>query len=184
LFERRESGVGEDLSRLAQSVRDGPSELGPLVDTLVGETARDGARDDIALVALRPVSSPSHLSIGLPARPEALRRLRQELRAWLGHIGVPGDEIAAITLACNEACTNAIEHPIAPRTELVQIEADVVDGLLAIVVRDSGRWRTPDSRPERERGFGLRLIQDLMDVVEVHRASDGTEVRMSRRIGR
>jgi serine phosphatase RsbU (regulator of sigma subunit)/anti-sigma regulatory factor (Ser/Thr protein kinase) len=177
LFERRDSGVGEDLSRLAHYVQEGPAELGPLVDALVSETGLDAARDDIALVALRPIATPSHLSLGLPAAPESLRRLRHELRTWLEQIGVGREEIDNITLACNEACTNAIEHPLAPRTQLVQVEADVVDGRLAIVVRDSGRWRTPD--PHAERGFGLRMIQDLMDGFEVNRSSDGTEVRMS-----
>ncbi len=180
LFERREQGVGEDLSHLATFVRSGPTELGPLVDALVAEAGKEGGRDDIALVALRPLAKPSHLSIGLPTKPESLRRLREELRTWLAHIGVTGDEVARITLACNEACTNAIEHPIAPRTQLVQVEADVVDGLVSVVVRDSGRWRTPD--PRAERGLGLRMIHDLMDGVEVNRTPDGTEVRMTRRL--
>jgi anti-sigma regulatory factor (Ser/Thr protein kinase) len=146
-----------------------------LVRDRVSETGLD---DDIGLVGLCPLALPSHLSLGLPAQPSSLRHLRRELREWLERMGVRPDDVHSITAACNEACTNAIEHPLNPRSQLIRLEADVVDGRLAITVRDSGHWRTREQ--QRDRGIGLRLMRELMDVVEVNRSSDGTEVRMTR----
>jgi anti-sigma regulatory factor (Ser/Thr protein kinase) len=52
-------------------------------------------------------------------------------------------------------------------------------GELTASVRDTGNWR--EKRGEH-RGRGLRIIEDLMDEVEVEREEDGTLIRMRRRI--
>jgi anti-sigma regulatory factor (Ser/Thr protein kinase) len=47
-------------------------------------------------------------------------------------------------------------------------------------VSDLGRWRP---RTENERGRGLRVIEALMDRVQILKRDDGTEVRMARELG-
>jgi anti-sigma regulatory factor (Ser/Thr protein kinase) len=47
-------------------------------------------------------------------------------------------------------------------------------------VRDSGSWR--EQRGEN-RGRGLKIIEGLMDSVEVSTERDGTVVHMRRRLG-
>jgi serine phosphatase RsbU (regulator of sigma subunit)/anti-sigma regulatory factor (Ser/Thr protein kinase) len=180
LVERRDAGISDGLARLADAVRAGPSELEPLIDHLVERLVGRASDDDTGIIALRPASSPRHLTLDLPAEPSALGQLRRALRAWLARQSVEAEEIERVTLACNEACANAIEHPVDRTTELIRLEADVVDGILSMSVRDTGHWRHPSAPGDR--GLGLRLIGELMDEIEVNRAPDGTEVRMSRRV--
>jgi anti-sigma regulatory factor (Ser/Thr protein kinase) len=47
------------------------------------------------------------------------------------------------------------------------------------VVRDRGSWR---ERRGAHRGRGLKIIEGLMDDVEVTTESDGTVIRMRRRL--
>jgi hypothetical protein len=57
----------------------------------------------------------------------------------------------------------------------------VHDGEVAIVVRNSGRWRAPSNG---DRGRGLMFIEACTDSYTLTRGDAGTEVRMQRRVGR
>ena len=48
-----------------------------------------------------------------------------------------------------------------------------------VTIADSGGWR---EKRDSDRGRGLDLIRALMDSVEVEPASDGTVVRMRKRL--
>ena len=50
---------------------------------------------------------------------------------------------------------------------------------MQISVRDFGVWR---ERRGEDRGRGLTIMEGMMDDVEVSRTSQGTTVRMSRRL--
>ena len=73
-----------------------------------------GGDDDIAVVALRVVPVEATLRVRFAADPQILSQMRRMLGRWLQEHGARLDEIAAITLACGEACANAIEHAYAP----------------------------------------------------------------------
>ena len=49
--------------------------------------------------------------------------MRQLLRRWLRAHGAGEDEIYDITVACQEACANAVEHAYGPGRESFEVEA-------------------------------------------------------------
>jgi anti-sigma regulatory factor (Ser/Thr protein kinase) len=115
----------------------------------------------------------------LPADPTVLTQVRRVLRRWLQQFDVEREDAAAITLACGEACANAIEHAYSPATAVFELDARLEDGVVTIAVRDSGQWRIPRGR---HRGRGLRIIESSMDEIDVHPSPTGTEVVMRRRL--
>ena len=122
------------------------------------------------------VMSESDLSLLLTA--ERLPALRDGLRAWLAEVGATNGEREDIVLACWEATANALEHPVRA-TGNVRLVAERREDHIIVCVSDSGRWRDPDPARE-ERGLGLKLIEALMDRVQVITSSDGTRVLMCR----
>lgn len=128
---------------------------------------------------LTPTLEP--LQLRHQARPSALAATRASLRNWLEQVGASEREVYEVTVACNEACSNSIEHPLRrPGADYFEVEADCVSGELELVVRDFGRWR--DRGPSGDRGRGLVFIDELMDSVQVRSSEQGTEVRMRRRL--
>lgn len=97
------------------------------------------------------------------------------------------EAINQIKTALIEACINAAEHSLSPDRKIYQrfrvegdklvvtvasrglVPANMATGNGAAVEKDNGR-----------RGWGLRLIQTLMDEVEFERVDDGTELRMTK----
>jgi serine/threonine-protein kinase RsbW len=95
---------------------------------------------------------------------------------------VPREIADDVTLACSEACANAIEHARHAHRQLVEIEAHQEGAQLELRVREFGSWNK--RRRSELRGRGLRLIRELMDAVEVDRRADGTEIVMKRTLVR
>jgi anti-sigma regulatory factor (Ser/Thr protein kinase) len=125
-----------------------------------------------------PASS-DRLSLTLPAEPEALITARRALRNWLAEVGTDPEALYDITLAAGEACTNAIEHAYAPGEASFDLEAIRGEHDVSVVVRDYGSWRPPRGQ---NRGRGLKLMETLMDHVDVRREPTGTTVELTRRI--
>ena len=53
------------------------------------------------------------------------------------------------------------------------------EGVVTLIVRDSGRWRAPRGT---HRGRGLKMIEAATDELEVNSSDAGTEVVMRRRL--
>ncbi len=122
--------------------------------------------------------SSQELELWLPATAASLRLIRRRLKLWLGGLGATSGEINDITLACNEACTNAIEHAYRDRRPGdFLLHAVVVGRTVEINVRDWGRWQAP--RPG-DRGRGIGLMADLLDSADVFPEDEGTSIRMRR----
>jgi serine phosphatase RsbU (regulator of sigma subunit)/anti-sigma regulatory factor (Ser/Thr protein kinase) len=194
LVERRGEAIDAGLARLREALGAGPLELEQLcshvLDCALG--GRD-AQDDIALLAVRLAGvGAGALELDLPAEPASVPVARHRVERWLEQTGGGRDDLFAIKLAVSEVCANAVEHAYGPEqghTFRLRAErapwagaggsnggaADDGGGDVVIEVSDSGRWRRP--RGSR-RGRGLRITRQLMDTVEVERASNGTTVRM------
>jgi len=99
------------------------------------------------------------------------------------------EAINQIKTALIEACINAAEHSLSPDRKIYQrfrVENDrlvvtvasrgVVPANLADQNGRQGDVRDQDTR----RGWGLKLIQTLMDEVEFERVDDGTQLRMTK----
>jgi serine/threonine-protein kinase RsbW len=111
---------------------------------------------------------------------DSLPLVRSELRRWLERTPASDEETEAIVLASWEACVNALEHPIAPLNATISLDVAAIGRTICVAVRDSGLWL--QRRPRPGRGLGLRLIDDLMDRVEITRNGAGTVILMCRRL--
>ena len=169
----------EDLQSVASTPFEGPNEL---CERLLHEMLPEGpGMDDVAMLALTTApASTDRLAMTMPAEPEALITARRALRNWLAEVGVESEALYDITLATGEACTNAIEHAYAPGEASFDLEATRGENDVVVSVRDYGSWRPPRGR---NRGRGLKLMETLMDEVNVRREPTGTTVELRRVVG-
>jgi anti-sigma regulatory factor (Ser/Thr protein kinase) len=129
---------------------------------------------------LRTLVLGDRLHLEAPSEPRVLAGVRQALRRWLAQRDdISHDTTYEITLACDEAVTNAIEHACNPGTPRFELRGVLSDGHVEVEVRDHGHWR---AEREDDRGRGLGLMEALMDEVHVQPSAEGTTVRMRRRI--
>jgi anti-anti-sigma factor len=159
---------------------------GPAADRLcavvVERLTRSGYSDDVtALAAEMRVEPHRPLAIELPAEAVWLRGIRRALDEWLHGVGASEQDVPAVHLAVIEAATNCVEHAYRDTASGWMWLDAVLDGegRLRVTVTDHGRWRPPPRDPEH-RGRGLRLMNSLMESVDVHRTEVGTTVTMAR----
>jgi anti-sigma regulatory factor (Ser/Thr protein kinase) len=114
------------------------------------------------------------------ADPQVLAQMRRMLDRWLRAHGAQPSEVAAVTLACSEACANAIEHAYTPGLAYFELEMLYADRVVTVTVRDSGHWRAPRGT---NRGRGLKMIEAAVDERIIHTSDAGTEVVMRHRVG-
>jgi anti-sigma regulatory factor (Ser/Thr protein kinase) len=108
--------------------------------------------------------------------PQAVPLARRHLGRWLERNEVDAAEAFDITLACSEACANAVEHPVRARRQAFELAAARHANSVELTIRDYGAWDT--SRSARTRGRGLRMIERLMDEVAVRPGALGARVVM------
>ncbi len=94
--------------------------------------------------------------------------------------------INQIKTALLEASINASEHSLSPDRRIHQ-KFSVEDDRIVITISNRGlrladrRVAVTEREPESERrGWGLRLIEKLMDEVLVHQTDDGTSISMTK----
>ena len=183
VIERPGEPLDTGLARLRDAGRDLYTIPGSLCQPIVDVMLPHGAtRDDAAILVARsqPLSNP--LLLSFPAEVEAIPTLRRVLGRWLHEAEATRTEIDEISLACSEACANAIEHAYAPGPATLEVRAALSEAGDAVVcVRDFGSWRAPRGS---HRGRGTVLMQGLMDVVDIDPGHEGTTVRLVRRLGR
>jgi len=179
LIEVRGESLQAGLDRLLEAARGATSADGLCRGVTRALVASADTEDDVALVALRHTAIPDELALTFPADPTVLADVRQMLRRWIHQFGAGREDVGAVTLACGEACANAIEHAYSPGRASFELEARAERGVVTLAVRDSGRWRPPRGD---NRGRGLMIIKASMDDVEIRPSATGTEVLMSRRL--
>jgi anti-sigma regulatory factor (Ser/Thr protein kinase) len=182
LVERRDVPLDDRLAQLAAAARTAGGELEDVCEQVIsGVLGPLEPSDDVALLVVRPAPvSAERFSIVLPAEPQVLGGLRRRLARFLHAVGASEEESYEITLTVSEAAGNAIEHAYGPGDARFEVEAALEGGEVVALVRDTGRWR--EKRGADQRGRGLRLIEGLMDQVEVSTDGEGTVVRMRRRL--
>jgi anti-sigma regulatory factor (Ser/Thr protein kinase) len=148
--------------------------IATVLSALVGD---ERPPDDIALVLLQLEQEPTSVDLRIRAVPGELVTVRRALRRWLAFAGTSPIRDDVIT-AAGEACANAIEHAYGPDGGWVHLTGIRDDGTVELTVRDAGRWRERVTR----RGFGLSLMQAMMDSVEIDRSSAGTSVVMRKAV--
>lgn len=186
LFERRGRDLDDGLRRLLDDV----GRLGglPLTDTAGAVTASmladEQTRDDVCLLLLEWCGD--RFEHRLSADLRGLSAARRALGGWLDDRGVDEPARSELVLAASEAMANAGEHGSGGRPEesiALQAWLEPASGGtddVVLSVSDHGRWRPPRASRSQERGRGLRIIDALVDVVDV-RSDDGTTVLLRRR---
>ncbi|MCG3193340.1 MAG: ATP-binding protein [Thermoanaerobaculia bacterium] len=130
-----------------------------------------------------------HLSI--PVAPDMEIAATAQVTALGEWLDMGRDKIDEMKMAVVEACINAFEHSHTPdrRVEL-DFVADEDDGrlFLQIAVLDGGRGFDPAKIPlpdlaaklksDRKRGWGLKIIESLMDDVKIESNDRGTRILM------
>ncbi len=181
LVERRGESIDTGIDRLAAVVGSSDEPVHQLIDIILDELELDEHPDDRAILVVRfgrPAAE--RMSLRFPPDSSALAVARNDLRGWLRERGAHDDEIFDIVFAVNEACSNAVEHPLDVQDDEIQLAAELTDGRVAIVVNDGGRWKSESD--SRYRGRGIQLMHSLMENVDVVQSSDGTSVRLERAI--
>jgi integral membrane sensor domain MASE1/anti-sigma regulatory factor (Ser/Thr protein kinase) len=179
LVEKRGASIDEGLQRLATVATDCGQDIEAFCEQLLCSMVEDDTADDVALLVIRPLPLTGRPLLRVPAEPRVLAPLRQTLRRWLRESDADPQVANDILLACGEVCTNVIEHAYGAKEGPLEISLDVRDGTAEVTIRDQGSWR-PSSGVHG--GYGLPLIQELMESVELAGGPDGTVVRMRRRV--
>jgi len=102
------------------------------------------------------------------------------------------EQRSEIGMALLEACVNAFEHSHAP-DEKVYIKYIPQPGQLCIVLHDNGRGFDPArlEKPElsskllpgaRKRGWGIQLMENLMDTLDIQTGEGGTTITMIKKL--
>ena len=180
LVERRREALTAGLERL-RSLAAAPLSAEALCQRVIEQLVPPaGGDDDIAVVALRLAPVEEELHVRFAADPQILSQMRRTVSRWLQAQGAEPQEVAAITLACGEACANAIEHAYAPGVAYFELGAAHEGGVVTITVRDTGRWRAARGT---NRGRGLKMMAAAVEELDVRTTSAGTEVVMRQRLG-
>jgi anti-sigma regulatory factor (Ser/Thr protein kinase) len=119
---------------------------------------------------------------GVAAAPEALRRLRHDLTAWVLAAGVEPSRAQDIVLASYEALANVADHAYqGSGSGLVDLDAAIHADRVEVVITDHGQWRTPvpDPRPVSLRGRGLLLLRASADRADIASGEEGTVVTLA-----
>ena len=106
------------------------------------------------------------------------------------HMQLSEEKTAEISMALIEATINAFEHS-ETETSNVEIHFIIEGDMLVIKVTDQGKGfdkskvEIPNIEnklsSDHKRGWGLKLIQELMDTVEYESTEDGTTVTMTKK---
>src|SRR5262249_4655570 len=130
--------------------------------------------DDTVVLVVRVAPRHAPLRLTVPAAATSARAVREPLKRWLVHEGVPEMVLGDLLVASGEAVANAIVHAYpGGRRGAIHVAAETGDGAITVTVADEGQWRAPRD----DRGMGLTLIRSLVDG-QVERSPSGTTVRM------
>jgi len=182
LVEETTESLDAGLERLLSAARNAESDVDALCERLLLISGNEDAAhpDDVTLLAMHAQTRlADKISLPVWGEPGALAALRAMLRRWLEEAGATWIETHDITMACNEACENAIEHAYDLGADIFDVEFARSRRKVEIVVRDYGTWSTSTSE---DRGRGLPLMRRLMDEVDIEPGPSGTIVTLTRKL--
>ena len=116
-----------------------------------------------------------------------LARVRRSLRQDLISAGVESSIEFDCLVAVTEACTNALLHGHGDEVPCVTWRINGTTAFFTVEDYSKQRWAKLDtedgSRETRVGGFGLDLMERLMDRVDITIEDHGTTVELTKRIG-
>jgi len=126
LVEKPTQSLDQGLERLREAGVEAASgaDVEVLCNRVLRKLAADAQDDDVTMIALHALARlEDRVALQVAGDPGALTATRETLRRWLLEAGADAIETHDITMACNEACQNAIEHGY-------ELGADLFDVLL------------------------------------------------------
>ena len=130
-----------------------------------------------------PTVQPQVLAIS--AGPHGLSEGRSFIDRTLSAAGFDAEARYQITVATNEAVSNAMEHGLPCDDGRFHLAASVESGSFVFSVRDCGEFddgTSPLPEPVAERGRGFAFMNLLMDDVRLDARADGTILRLAKRL--
>jgi anti-sigma regulatory factor (Ser/Thr protein kinase) len=139
--------------------------------------------DAIAEPFDEPLPEPPVTSRELPYERDTLRLVRRFVAAHAVDAGLRGDRVDDLVLAIDELASNSVRY--GGGTGVLRVWQD--DGALLCEVRDGGLIDDPmvgRVRPSGERigGYGMWMVNQLCDLVQVRTSGAGTVVRVHTRL--
>lgn len=134
------------------------------------------------------------VALKLPLVPDVELVAAKAVQVMGRSLGMTDGELESVTVATVEACLNAMEHG-GQSHFFVRVSTTGEDGARALTVEieDHGVGFDPEAVPEvsasrvqgcvARRGWGLTLIRELMDDVELQSRPGRTVVRMTKHLG-
>ena len=130
-----------------------------------------------------------HLTIPMLQNMELAATKTAEAVAEVMHLDE--EKITEVSMAIIEACLNSFEHSRS-EDKNVYITFTVKEEQLLIVLRDYGGGFDPSKLEEpkmekklkpgvRKRGWGLKLMESMMDSVEIESSPQGTTITMTKK---
>ena len=125
------------------------------------------------------------LALSLPRDEQTVPVARHIVRNAMEQVGVEETCVDDLELALSEACTNVLVHSGPGDRYVVRLDLEDRRGLIRVIDVgygfDSARLRSEDPTSEAEQGRGLRLMQALVDRVDLtSRPEAGTIVTLEK----
>ena len=129
---------------------------------------------------------PTDVDLVIPMIPEMELTASKTAEAVGNFMRLDADQIDEIKIALIEACINSFEHSESVNRR-VNINFEISSEQLSIQISDEGqgfdldkvRTEIKDRRDRNEkRGWGLKIMQELMDEVRVESGDNGTTITM------
>ena len=125
------------------------------------------------------------LALTLPRDEQTVPVARHIVRNAMEQVGVEETCVYDVELALSEACTNVLLHSGPGDQYVVRLDLEDRVGVIRVIDVghgfDSARLRAEDPTPEAEQGRGLRLMQALVDRVDLtSRPEAGTIVTLEK----
>ncbi|HRQ37332.1 MAG TPA: ATP-binding protein [Chloroflexota bacterium] len=136
----------------------------------------------------------------IPGRYDKIQQACQFVAAGAAQAGLDDTAVFHVELACDEACTNVIEHAYAAEdVGDIYISWEVQAGRFMITIHDHGRAFDPATVPvpptteaemmndgaddfPRVGGLGVHFMRKLMDEVQYHFSEQGNTLTLVKMI--
>jgi anti-sigma regulatory factor (Ser/Thr protein kinase) len=138
-----------------------------------------------------PDESDREIKLTIPMVPDMEIAASKTAEAVAEVMQLDEDKTAEVSMALIEACLNSFEHSQSEDRK-VYITFRVKGNILTIVLRDHGAGFDPKSIEEPDlkkklqpgiskRGWGLKLMESMMDSIEIDSGPDGTIITMTKK---
>jgi serine/threonine-protein kinase RsbW len=130
---------------------------------------------------------PPAIELVIPILPNMELAATKTAQAVADYLELGEEQTAEVSMALIEACINAFEHG-KNKDNNIHIRFILKEDALVIEIRDRGKGfdsskvEMPEIakklHSERKRGWGLQLMRELMDDVQIESSQEGTVITM------